>query len=259
MDLVSDLATDELDIERPTVLFDDGQHAVYWLGITDETAFRCNTYLLRDGDQALLIDPGNRSFFPQVKSRVAQLMKPDEITGLILCHQDPDVSASMVDWLEFNPKLEVISTPRTHVLLPHYGVSSYRAVNVSDTTIRRLPSGRELRFIEAPFLHFPGAFATYDTTSQMLFSGDVWAALDMNWRLVVEDFDAHMPAMDLFHLDYMASNVASRGFAEKLVDLEIAAILPQHGSIIPRRHVPRALDYLKNLRCGLDIVYADLD
>lgn len=256
---MADLADLELDLERPTVLFDDGRHGVYWLGITDETAFRCNTYLLRDGDQAFLIDPGNRGFFEQVKGRVSQLMRPEEITGLILCHQDPDVSASMVDWLDFNPRIEVISTPRTHVLLPHYGRASYTAVSVNDTTVHRLPSGGELRFIEAPFLHFPGAFATYDTRSRMLFSGDIWAALDMQWRLVVEDFDAHVPAMDLFHLDYMASNVASRGFARKIEGLDIAAILPQHGSIIPRRFVPRALDYLKKLRCGLDIVYADLD
>lgn len=253
------LADADLDLERPTVLYDDGRHGVYWIGITDETAFRCNTYLIRDGDQALLVDPGNRGFFEQVRSRVGQLMPPEEVTGLILCHQDPDVAASMVDWLDLNPKLEVISTARTHVLLPHYGRARYPAVEVREASARKLPSGGELRFIEAPFLHFPGAFATYDATSKVLFSGDVWAALDVQWRLVVDDFEMHVPAMDLFHLDYMASNVASRGFAKKLVGLDIEAIAPQHGSIIPRRYVPRDLEYLDKLRCGLDIVYADLE
>lgn len=256
---LTDFSQVEIDLEHPTVLFDDGQHAVYWLGITDETAFRCNTYLLRDGDQSLLIDPGNRSYFEQVRTRVAQLMDPARITGLILSHQDPDVSASMVDWLDVNPDIEVISTPRTHVLLPNYGKLIYPTVHVSDKTIHALPSGAELRFIEAPFLHFPGAVATWDSTSKMLFSGDIFAALDMQWRLVVEDFDAHVPAMDLFHLDYMACNLATRGFAAKIEGLDMSAILPQHGSIIPRKFVPRALDYLRNLRCGLDIVYADLD
>lgn len=248
-----------LDLASPTVLYDEGGHSVYWLGITDETAFRCNCYLVRDGKAAVLIDPGSRAFFRQVRSRVAQIMDPSEVTAMVLCHQDPDVSASMVDWLDLNPAIEVISTSRTHELLPHYGRPDYPAVEVGDAVGYPLPLGGALRCIEAPFLHFPGAFATYDTRSRMLFSGDIWAALDMSWRLVVEDFDAHRAAMDLFHLDYMASNVASRGFANKLKGLDIEAILPQHGSIITRRHVPDALAYLHNLRCGLDILYAGLD
>jgi flavorubredoxin len=248
----------EINLESPTVLFKNGSHAVYWLGITDETAFRCNTYLIRDGTEAILVDPGGRTFFDQVRTRVAQVMAPEQITGMILCHQDPDVAASMVDWLDINPEMQVISTPRTHVLLPHYGKLDYPAYEVSEKAVFPLPSGSELRFIEAPFLHFPGAFTTYDTASGFLFSGDIWAALDMNWRLVVESFENHIPAMDLFHLDYMVSHIAARGFAQKLVGMDIRAILPQHGSLISTKHVPSAIDYLRTLRCGLDIIYAGM-
>ena len=254
-----DLAGVTMSQANPTVLFSDGRHVVYWLGITDETAFRCNTYLIRDGDEVVLVDPGNRSYFEQVKLRVAQIVAPEKVTGIILSHQDPDVGASMVDWLEVNPDLQIISTPRTHVLLPHYGKPDYPVFEVEEHGVYPLPSGGALRFIEAPFLHFPGAFVTYDTTSRYLFSGDIWAALDINWSLVVESFEEHVAAMDLFHLDYMASNVAARGFANKLVGVNIEAILPQHGSIITRKDVPAAIDYLQKLRCGLDIIYAGIE
>ena len=30
-----------MSLESPTVLFSDGRHAVYWLGITDETERKC--------------------------------------------------------------------------------------------------------------------------------------------------------------------------------------------------------------------------
>ena len=245
-----------LNVLEKTPLFDLDGHRIYWLGITNETAFRCNTYLIADGDQHLLVDPGSRSFFPQVRERVAQIIDPSRITGLVICHQDPDVGASMVDWLDIAPTAKVFTTPRTNVLLPHYGKSDYQHYNVSQEPILVLPSGRRLRFIEAPFLHFPGAFTTYDETSRFLLSGDVWAALDLNWTLVVDDFESHIPSMDLFHQDYMASNIAARGFVQKLDGLDIQAILPQHGSIIPASFVPAALDYLRNLRCGMDIIYA---
>ena len=254
----NDLQDATIDLQNPTILFSAGGHTVYWLGITEETAFRCNCYLIRDGDQAVLVDPGSRAFVEQVRARVAQILPPEEVTAMILCHQDPDVSASMVDWLDINPAMKVISTPRTHVLLPHYGKLNYPAIEVSENSVYPLPSGSELRFIEAPFLHFPGAFVTCDSASGFLFSGDIWAALDFNWNLVVDSFAEHTAAMDLFHLDYMASNVAARGFADKLVGLDIAAILPQHGSIIPHRHVGAAITYLRELRCGLDIIYAGI-
>jgi len=248
-----------IDLRHPTVLFDCDSHSVYWLGIDEETAFRCNTYLVRDGDQAILIDPGNRAYFPQVQARVAQVMEPNRVTGMVLCHQDPDVAASMVDWLALNPDMTVYSTARTHVLLPHYGQLIYSAVDVAEKPVVALPSGRSLRFIEAPFLHFPGAFVTYDASTGFLFSGDIWAALDIDWRLVVENFDDHVAAMDLFHIDYMASNVAARGFVGRLGGIDVRAILPQHGSIISTAHVGAALDYLRDLRCGLDVIYPHLE
>jgi flavorubredoxin len=177
---------------------------------------------------------------------------------MVLCHQDPDVAASMVDWLDVNPDMLVMTSPRTNVLLPHYGKGQYRFYDICENPLYPLSSGANLRFIESPFLHFPGAFTTYDTTSKYLFSGDIWSALDLNWSLVVDDFDKHVPQMDLFHIDYMASNIAARGYVNRLAGTDIAAILPQHGSVIGRKHLPAALDYLSNLHCGTDNIYADL-
>jgi len=92
----------------------------------------------------------------------------------------------------------------------------------------------------------------------MLFSGDVFAAIDIEWNLVVSDFEEHINNMNLFHVDYMASNIAARGFANKIETESIETILPQHGSIIGQENITNAIDYLKNLRCGLDIIYPNL-
>ncbi len=248
-----------MDLARPTLLYSENDHRIYWLGITDETAFRCNTYLIVDKHEVILVDPGGKPYFTQVKQRVAQILPPENVTGMVLCHQDPDVAASMTDWLEVNPSMRVFTTPRTQVLLPHYGRSDYAYYNVTENPVYALPSGASLKFIEAPFLHFPGAFVTYDMQSHYLFSGDIWAALDMDWALTVDSFETHIQKMNLFHLDYMASNRAARGFVKRIEGLPIRAILPQHGSIIGVRHVAAALDYLRNLQCGIDIIYADME
>ncbi len=242
----------------PVTLFEDDGHAVYWLGVCESSAFRCNTYLVRSGDTGLLIDPGGRPGFAAVRSALEKIMPVQALTGMVLCHQDPDVAASMTDWLSLLPSLTVFTTPRTHVLLPAYGAGEYRLHDVEAEPEFVFPSGHRLQFIPAPFLHFPGAFVSFDATSGSLFSGDIWAALDFDWRLYVESFDEHVPQMDLFHLEYMPTNLAARGFVRRVEHLPIRAILPQHGSILRGDQVPRALDYLRELRCGLDIIYADL-
>jgi flavorubredoxin len=154
--------------------------------------------------------------------------------------------------------MDYYTSMRANVLLPFFGTPSYRFVDVVLHPKLRLPSGAEIRFIEAPFLHFAGAITTYDATAKFLFSGDIWAAVGSDWSMVVEDFPAHAVKMDMFHIDYMASNAAARGFVNRLDGVPIDAILPQHGSIIGSGHVADALDYLRELECGTDVLYPDL-
>lgn len=250
---------EEIDLEHITCLFEEDDFQIYWLGIDNETAFRCNVYMIKSGNEALIIDPGSRGFFEQVKRRALEVASLDEIKGLVLCHQDPDVSASMIDWLDLKEDLVIYSTDRTNVLLPHYGKDEYNFYSVNAEKTYTFSNGREIEFVEAPFLHFPGAFVTYDKSSKFLFSGDIWAALDIEWNLVVDDFASHINNMNLFHIDYMASNIAARGFVNRIENKEIDGILPQHGSIISKENVEDALEYLRELRCGTDIIYGDID
>lgn len=144
---LEDLSTPSLDNESTYLLYQEGSHAIYWLGISNDSAFRCNVYLIKDGEQGLLVDPGGSASFLQIHTAVEAIMPTEQLDGMILCHQDPDVSASMVDWLKINPQMKVISSPRTHVLLPHYGASDYRVFDVEKHPVYCFRSGRQLRFI----------------------------------------------------------------------------------------------------------------
>lgn len=243
--------------EQPTELFRDGQHAVYWLGTPEDSAFRCNTFLITDGGEAILVDPGGLGHFPFIRKRVEQVVEPAKVTAMILCHQDPDIAGSMTQWLDINPSMRVMTSMRTNTLIPYYGREDYLFYNVDEDPLFTLPSGKQLKFIGSPFLHSPGAFTTWDETSGFLFSGDIWAAVDMDWQLVVEDFHTHRFKMDLFHLNYMAGTAACKGFLERLRGVAVSAILPQHGSIIPGELVPGALNYLERLKCGVDLLYPE--
>jgi len=244
--------------QTSTVIYQHDGHAIYWLGLNEPTAFRTNSYLVYDGDHAVLIDPGNRACFPQLKARVAQILPPEKVTDVIVCHQDPDVAASLPDWLQVNPSMRVHTSPRTRVLLAHYGIAACTYIDTEQQAVFTLSSGAELHFVPAPFLHFPGAFASYDTQAKALFTGDVFASLDVGKYLWADDFDELAAHMRLFHVEYMASNIAVRGFVRRLDHLQIDMLLPQHGQLIGRNKVAQALRWLAGLSCGTDLIYPDL-
>lgn len=248
----------DIDFNDPVLLFKKENHSVYWVGITNETAFRCNAYLICDGDENILIDPSSRSFFGQVRDHVAKIVDPKKITKIFIGHQDPDVAASIEDWVTMNPNITIFGSGRVFVMLPHYNVNDIATWDTDENPKYKLPSGNVLEFYSSPFLHSPMATTMYDTASKYLFSGDIFAALDVDWELIVSDFALHIGKMNLFHLDYMASNLAARGYVDKIMYLKMDGILPQHGSIIPAKFVPNALEYLRNLKCGADLCYAYL-
>jgi len=257
---IESLASSSVELSgKPVLLYQEDNYKIYWMGVPEENAFRTNVYLIVSGNECVIVDPGSRPYFSELKKNIEELGLLDNLVGMILCHQDPDVAASMYDWLSFNPKLKVISSARTNVLLPHYGIADYEFYDIGESNSFKFKfsSGKELQFVDAPFLHFPGAFATYDPTSKLLFSGDIWAAIDIDYQFIVSDFEDHTLKLDLFHIDYMASNVASSNFAKKLADYEIETIVPQHGAIIPIQFVDDAIEYLKDLQCGLDVIYPD--
>lgn len=258
MNFIETLGDKDINLDKAVLLFNENGHRVYWVGSVENSLFRCNTYLLQDGAQNYLIDPGGLVIhFPQVVERVKTLIEPAEITHIIAHHQDPDLCASIPLWLKFNKDIVIMTDPRARVLLPHYGIVDGKYFSVDGKTVA-LPSGGELKFIRSPFMHFPGAFVTYDSASGFLFSSDICATLDDNWKLVADDINSHLGLMNAFLEDYIACNKAIKGFLRNIKALDIEAILPQHGSIIKREFVKPTLDYLKDFKCGLDIIYPDL-
>lgn len=244
--------------DAPVTLSSSPDHAVYWVGCQEDSPFRCNAYLIVDGDVRVLIDPGSRMHhFEQVKARVAAIVPPESVTHIVLHHQDPDVCDSLPDWLAV-AKATLIATPRCRVLLPYYGFGGevpFLDVSPNDNTVLELPSGKVLAFLTSPFLHFPEACVTFDEATGFLFSSDIGAAIENDWCLVVEDWEHHWKTMVPFHVFYMASNRAMRGFIDKIDPFPIEAICPQHGSIIPKPHVRAALQRLRELPCGIDLLY----
>ena len=228
---------------------------IHWVGFYDKDAhLYCNPYLLIDDNDVVFFDPGSIPHFPTIMRKVIDLVNPLEISVIVTHHQDPDVCGNLavVEDIVDRDDLKIVTHTRTIRLIRHYGLKSeFYPVEKNDNKFT-LQSGRVLQFINTPYLHSPGAIVTYDKKTKTLFSSDIFGAMSKDWSLFAGD--NFIDSMDIFHREYMPSRQILQHCMKELEQFEIDRILPQHGSILEGTQVHMAIEHLKTLPCGLDLI-----
>lgn len=221
---------------------------IYWVGGSEQDGgLHCNPYLIIDGEEAVLIDPGSVLDFDYVYKNVTELVPLEKIKYVILHHQDPDFCSSVPLFEKKGANFKVVTHWRTAALVKYYGIiSPYYIVNENEFQLK-LETGRILGFVQTPYLHFPGAITTYDYSTQILFSSDLFGAFSYDWNLYADE--SYIDKMKTFHEHYMPSNDIIRPVMEVFLAMDIAMIAPQHGSIIKDR-IAEHIRVLRDLECG---------
>lgn len=227
---------------------------IHWVGVDTDDSFRCNPYLIIDGDEAVLIDPGGLLSANAVLNRVVQLIDPQKIRYIIAHHQDPDVISAVSMLREVvAPDCKIVCHSRMSVLIKHLG-SGFPFLDIDKKRWQlTFGNGRTLTFAHTPYLHSPGAIVTYDAQSETVFTSDLFGGITENWKL--EAGPNYLEQIMAFHIDYMPSvDILSTGIDNIQALGRIRRIAPQHGSIIEGADVERLMKSVRELQVGM---YAD--
>jgi flavorubredoxin len=241
------------------VLYEDADHKFIWLGTENryrKGVIQTMQYLIIDQGRGTLLDPGGVHLFPRVVASVSRFISIDKIDSIFFSHQDPDVSSGIALWLGVTSARVYVSSLWTR-FLPHFGiVDTTRVIPIEDRGGSvPLPSGAQLKFIPAHFMHSPGQFSLFDERSKILFTGDIGAAVfgEGDDILFVDDFERHIPLIEGFHTRYIASNSVARKWSSIVSRLAPTMIAPQHGAVYRGESVGKFLSWLSALRCGVDL------
>jgi len=236
-------------------IFEAGSHK--WTAIVRDPArpeflIDTNEYLIEHAGQGLLLDPGGSEIFPAVFSALSAEFDPSKLVGIFASHQDPDIISSLALWLEFNPQMKCYVSWLWGSFIPHFGGTAETFVALPDEGAAIPLAGLPLQAVPAHYLHSSGNFHLYDRQAKILFSGDVGAALLPADRqaLVVDDFAAHIRHAEGFHRRWMGSNEAKRAWCERVSQLDIDMMCPQHGAIYQGDDVKRFINWFDELRVG---------
>ena len=247
-----------LSPNKDAILYNDGSHKVVYLGTKGigSGAVDVLSYLVVDNDEAILIDPGGYHLFPYLIQKVCKFVPLEKIKYLYFCHQDPDVCGSIPMWKEVCPQAKIAIGELWVRFLPHFGVEKVEknAYPIPSNGASISVGKFSLRAIPAHYLHSPNHFTLYDPISKFLFSGDIGIALGEFNYLTVEDWIKHLEYLTPPHKVLMCSQKAIKAWTTRVKKLNVEAILPQHGAIIPKEFIKHFYDFLESLKCGVDIL-----
>lgn len=214
-----------------------------------------NEYMVINGAEAIMLDPGGTEIFPVVFSAISAEFNPELIKWIFSSHQDPDVISSLALWLDFNPEIRCYLSWLWSSFIPHFGGSADTFINIPDEGMPIALGNLVLEAIPAHYLHSSGNFNLYDGKARILFSGDIGAALlpPEEDSLFVQDFAKHIRHAKGFHQRWMGSNEAKQNWCERVSRMEIDMLCPQHGAVYQGEDVKRFIHWFSELQVGSGI------
>lgn len=225
---------------------------IWWVGhYLEDDPFQCHVYLIKNGNNSVLIDPGSQLTFTFTLKKIESIISFDDIKYFICHHQDPDITGALktIDKMVTRKDAVILSHWRTIALLKHYDLKlPLECIEKMNWELDL--KFKKLQFIFTPYLHFAGAFTTYDSSTGVLFSSDIFGGFTEGFSLFVEG-DKYFESIKLFHEHYMPSREILRHSLNKFQKLDLKFIAPQHGSIIPEQFISSLILQLEDLECGI--------
>lgn len=217
---------------------------IYWMGsvdwdrrlfdslvpLPDGTSY--NAYLIEGSEKTVLLDTVDP---PMADELLSQLEGVPKIDYVVSQHAEQDHSGTIPLVLEKYPDAKLISTPKAKgMLIDLLRIPEESFITVKDGETLSL-GDKTLKFIHAPWVHWPETMVTYLEEDKILFSCDFFGSHIATTDLFVTDEGRiYEPAKRYFAEIMMPFRNVIQKNLEKLASYDIEMIAPSHGQIFPR-------------------------
>ncbi|KXA92798.1 metallo-beta-lactamase [candidate division MSBL1 archaeon SCGC-AAA259E22] len=218
---------------------------VHWVGVKDwdrrmfdrliplPNGTSYNAYLVRGDEKTALIDSVNPGFEDELEGKVRQLIDPGEIDYFVMNHAEPDHANAIPHMLSLSENGEILTTEKGKDLaesLHHVEEDDVQVVEDGETLDL---GGKTLRFVHAPWLHWPETMLTFYEEEGILFPCDFFGCHLATGKFFDEEIEDGL--IDLAKSYYgeimMPFSKMVRQALEKIEKLDISMIAPSHGPI----------------------------
>lgn len=131
-----------------------------------------NAFLLT-GEKNVLIDTVHPKYFDEYLENIKSIIDPAKIDFIVMNHNEPDHSGSLAKLLETAPQIKVLASPAGKIYLgPITNRKGLEVKAVKNGETLDIGEGKTLKFIHAPFLHWPDSMFTWFESAKTVFTCD---------------------------------------------------------------------------------------
>jgi flavorubredoxin len=190
-----------------------------------------NSYLVRGTEKTALIDTVKAPFAEEFFAKISEHVRPEDVDIVVVNHTEPDHSGSIAALLDKNPNIVVYCTKAGENFLKQLLNRPFKTHIVSDNEEVDL-GGKTLRFLLAPYLHWPDTMFTYLPEEKTLFPCDAFGAHYCPDKLF-DDEIADFSYDFFFYFDCIMRPFKDkiREAVSKVEDLDLDLVCPSHGPI----------------------------
>jgi flavorubredoxin len=135
-----------------------------------------NSYIVKGKDKTALVEVCHAEFFESYLENIKEVCNPEDINYIVLNHCEPDHSGALADLLNVCPNAEIVVSNAGNLYLKNItNRTDYKTIIAKDGDVIDL-GGKTLKFINAPFLHWPDSMFTYCQEDSVLFSCDMFGS-----------------------------------------------------------------------------------
>ena len=187
-----------------------------------------NSFLIID-QKILIIDCVEKKYQNEWLTNIQKNIGSKEPEFILIQHAEPDSSGSLLSLIEKYPKIKIISSMKSFLLLKKYYKNDFINNRIIIKEGDKINLGKHiLYFIEASMIHWPEVIITYEQYSKTLFSCDAFGKFGAN--------DINEPWEDearRFYYGILARyDKQVQILLNKLKHFEIKNIYPGHGPIL---------------------------
>ncbi|TFF92766.1 MBL fold metallo-hydrolase, partial [Candidatus Thorarchaeota archaeon] len=194
-----------------------------------------NSYLIVD-EKIALIENVKGPWAEEWIENIRELVDPEKIDYIILNHMEPDHTSALPDIAKLAKNATLILTPRASHMQ-----KSFYDVGLDEKTVEDLEElslgSKTLKFVHAPFLHWPETMLTYLVEDEIVFSCDAFGSFGaLNGKHFDDEIDLGMVEMESRR--YLSAIITSYfKFVQRAIDkvkdlgIGIKMIAPSHGPV----------------------------
>ena len=213
---------------------------VFDIVMTTEFGTSYNAYLIQGSKKSALIETVHLDFFEDYISNIKEVCNLEQIDYLVMNHNEPDHSGAVEKLSRLIPGLEICISQAGSIYLKNIANRSDLDITVVKDGDSIDLGGKTLRFINAPFLHWPDSMFTYLEEDRILFSCDFLGSHFCEPRMI----DTRMRECDRVPYFSAMQNYYDAIFApfkpyvikglEKIKDLPVDSAATSHGPILTK-------------------------